>query len=80
MHIRKQRSIEKEVKLLQYVKNRSLVDVSKAEMDFSIYEKDMVERHIRIPKLEDLYDRKREKLCAFQSGRDIWKSRNYRVE
>ena len=57
--------------------NRSLVDVSKAEMDFSIYEKDLVERHIRISKLKELYERKRERLSAFQSGKDIWKSRNY---
>ena len=69
--------IEKEAKLLQYVTNRSLVDVSKAEMDFSIYEKDLVERHIRISKLKELYERKRERLSAFQSGKDIWKSRNY---
>ena len=69
--------IEKESKLLQYVTNRSRVDVSKAEMDFSIYEKDLVERHIRISKLKELYERKRERLSAFQSGKDIWKSRNY---
>ena len=69
--------IEKEAKLLQYVTNRSLVDVSKAEMDFSIYENDLVERHIRIPKLKELYERKRERLSVFQSGKDIWKSRNY---
>ena len=69
--------IGKEARLLQYVRNRSLVDVNKAEMDFSIYEKDLVERHIRIPKLKDLYERKLERLSSFQSGKDIWKSRNY---
>lgn len=71
--------IEKEVKLLQYVHDRSLVDVDKAKMDFSIYERDVVERHIRIPKLRDLYERKREYLRAFQSGKDIWKNRDYGV-
>lgn len=70
--------VEKEAKLLQYVKNRFLVDVEKAEMDFSIYEKDVVERHIRIPALRDLYERKRRNLKAFQNGQDIWKKREYR--
>ena len=65
--------IEKECKLLQYVKNRSLVDINKAKMDFSIYENDIVERHIRIPKLKELYERKMESLHDFQTGKDIWK-------
>ncbi len=71
--------IEKEVKLLQYVHDRLLVDVDKAEMDFSIYERDVVERHMRIPKLRDLYERKRECLRVFQRGKDIWKNRDYGV-
>ena len=70
--------IEKEVKLLPYVRNRSLVDIDKADMDFAIYEKDVVERHIRIPMLKELYERKREKLRIFQNGKDIWKNANYR--
>ena len=70
--------IEKESKLLQYVRDRSLVDVDKAAMDFSIYEKDIVERHIRIPKLKELYERKLESLRAFQNGKDIWKDNGYR--
>ena len=65
--------IEKECKLLQYVRNRSLVDIDKTKMDFSIYENDIVERHIRIPKLKELYERKLESLHAFQNGKDIWK-------
>lgn len=67
--------IQKEIKLLSYVKDRSTVDINKAEMDFSIYKKDLLERHIRIPKLEELYERKRMKLKAFQNGKDIWKER-----
>lgn len=70
--------VEREAKLLQYVKNRSIVDICKTGMDFSIYEKDVVERHIRIPKLKELYERKRENLYAFQKGKDIWKNRDYR--
>ena len=74
--IRTHSFIEKEIKLLQYVRNRSLVDIDKAEMDFSIYEKDVLERHIRIPKLKELYERKLAKLRAFQKGKDIWKNRS----
>lgn len=70
--------VEKEVRLLQYVKDRSLVDVEKAQMGFDIYEKDVAERHIRIPKLRDLYERKREYLRAFQHGRGLWKNPEYR--
>ena len=47
-------------------------------MDFSIYEKDIVERQIRIPILKGLYNRKREALHAFQNGKDIWKENSYR--
>ena len=69
--------IEKESKLLQYVRNRSLVDADKAEMDFSVYEMDVVERQIRIPKLRELYEKKIENLRAFQSGKDLWKNSHY---
>ena len=73
--IRTHSFIEREDRLLQYVADRSLTDVEKAEMDFSIYEKDIKERHERIPLLKELFDRKRESLFAFQQGRDIWKKR-----
>lgn len=65
--------IGKESKLLQYVRNRTLVDIDKAEMDFSIYEKDILERHIRIPELKRLYQKKLDSLRIFQKGKDIWK-------
>ena len=70
--------VEREAKLLQYVSDRSIVDVDKAEMDFSVYEMDLVERHIRIPSLKELYERKRESLKAFQNGKDIWKKKEFR--
>lgn len=73
--IRTHSFIEKEIRLLQYVRNRNLVDIEKADMDFSIYEQDVTERHIRIPKLRELYERKIERLAVFQSGSDIWKNR-----
>lgn len=76
--IRTHSFIEKESKLLQYVRDRSLVQVDKATMDFSIYENDIIERHIRIPKLKELYERKLESLHAFQKGKDIWKNSGYR--
>ena len=69
--------IEKECKLLQYVRDRSLVDIDKAEMNFAIYEKDIIERHIRIPKLKELYEKKMVSLRAFQNGKDIWKDSRY---
>ncbi len=67
--------VEKERRLLQYVRNRDSVDVNKAQMDFSLYEQDTLERHIRIPVLKELYNRKIESLHAFQKGKDIWKNR-----
>lgn len=69
--------IKKEIKLLSYVKDRKIVDIDKAEMDFDLYKKDLIERHIRIPKLKELYERKRMKLRAFQNGRDVWKTVRY---
>lgn len=42
------------------------MDIDKADMDFSVYEKDITERHIRIPVLKELYERKRESLRLFQ--------------
>ncbi len=65
--------VERESRLLQYVRDRSLVDLDKAEMDFSIYELDVVERQIRIPLLKKLYNRKKENLRSFQKGKDLWK-------
>ena len=69
--------IKKESRLLHYVRNRDLVDLEKARMDFSIYEQDVTERHVRIPILRELYERKLEKLSVFQRGADIWKTRRY---
>ena len=60
--------VEKERKLLQYVHDRSLVDPDKAEMDFSIFEQDIEERHSRIPRLKELYMRKVGLLKKFRSG------------
>ena len=71
--------VEKEMKLLQYVKDRSLVDLDKADMDFHIYEKDTLERHIRIPLLEKLFQKKKEALRVFQMGKDIWKNTRGRI-
>ena len=65
--------IASEVKLLQYVHSRDAVDLSRAAMDFSLYEQDVSERHIRIPVVKELYERKLERLSVFQRGADIWK-------
>jgi hypothetical protein len=65
--------VEKETRLLSYVCNRNAVDLDKTDVNFKIYEKDIIERHMRIPLLRELYERKVENLRAFQSGKDIWK-------
>ena len=67
-----------EATIIQYVRDRSLVDSEKTSINFDIYEKDVLERHIRIPKLKDLYERKCENLRVFQNGKDLWKNREYR--
>lgn len=67
--------IAKETKLLSYVKNRDAINLNLTDIDFSIYEKDIIERHIRIPKLKELFERKRARLCAFQEGQNIWNRR-----
>lgn len=67
--------IEKEIRLLQYVKNRNMINLDNAEMDFSIYENDVTERHIRLPLLKTLYNKKIDNLKSFQKGNDIWKFR-----
>lgn len=67
--------VERERKLLQYVKDRSLVNLNKADMDFTVYEMEVMERRGRIPKLKELYEKKCESLRAFQQGKDLWKSR-----
>jgi len=69
--------VAKESKLLSYVQNRKAVEIEKAEMDFSVYQSDITERHIRIPELERLYNKKLLSLKAFQEGTDIWKSNRY---
>lgn len=72
--IRTHSFVEKESRLLQYVNDRSLVDLEKAAGDFSVYEKDVLEKHIRIPVLKELYEKKVNALSSFQQGRDIWKN------
>ena len=67
--------VERESRLLQYVQDRSVVDVDKADLSFDVFYQDTTERHGRIPMLQDLYHKKMESLRAFQSGKDVWKSR-----
>jgi hypothetical protein len=51
-----------------------MIDLAEAEKaDFSIYEMDIMERHIRIPYQKELYKQKLAFLSAFQAGKDIWK-------
>jgi len=69
--------LKKEAKLLSYVHDRSLVSIDLAELDFSIFEKDISERRNRVPKLKALYERKLELLHEFQQGKDIWRNKRY---
>lgn len=78
-NIRTHSFIEKEVRLLQYVHDRNLVNTDKAAMDFSIYKKDVEERHIRIPLIQKLYEKKLDKLRRFQKGKDLWKRDRYKI-
>ncbi len=66
--------VAREVRLLQYVNDRTMIDLVEAEKaDFSIYEMDIMERHIRIPYLKELYKQKLAFLSAFQAEKDIGK-------
>ncbi|MCR5776733.1 MAG: hypothetical protein K6G84_04840 [Lachnospiraceae bacterium] len=69
--------VERECKLLSYVKNRNAVDLNKAHMSFDIYTNDLYERQIRIPKLKAKYEQKLARLATFQAGKDIWKARKW---
>ena len=71
--IRTHSFVEKEKRLLRYIKNRSCVDPDRAQLSFDVYRQDVSERHGRIPLLEELYHKKLERLLAFQRGKDIWR-------
>ena len=65
--------IAREIRLLQYVDDRNIVDLEEAgNVDFSVFEKDISERHARIPHLKELYLQKLALLSAFRTGRNIW--------
>lgn len=73
--------VEKEVNLLKYAKDRSLVDLSKVpnyDLFASIYLKDIPERHCRIEDMYKAYQQKLYYLSDFQNGKDIWKESNKR--
>ena len=75
--IRTHSFVEKEARLLQYVQNRNCVNPDNADISFDIYEKDIYERHVRIPLLKELYEKKINSLKAFQNGKDVWKTNRY---
>ena len=71
--IRTHSFVEKESRLLQYVHDRGVVDLDKVNPDFKIYDKDIEERHHRIPVIEELFLKKVKALRRFQEGEDLWK-------
>ena len=56
------------------VNNVALMSQEILLIDDMLNEKDVIENHIRIPQLRNLYEKKREKLRDFQMGKDIWKN------
>lgn len=64
----------RENRLLKYVKDRSILDLSKIDLDFGIYDKDTDPS--RRPLLEDLFYRKVEALRAFQQGKNLWEPKS----
>lgn len=64
----------RENRLLKYVKNRNILDLSKLDIDFGIYDKDTDPS--RRPLLEDLFYRKVEALRAFQQGKNLWEPKS----
>ena len=64
--------IKHELKLLSYVHNRNCIDFEKLKPDFSIYNKEVFERKIRIKQLESLFNKKLLLLKDFQNDKDIW--------
>ena len=66
-----------EVKMLQYVKDRNIVNLDKlpdANYLYNLYSKDVPERHCRIEPMIKAYNGKINSLRRFQNGENIWKS------
>lgn len=69
--------LKSEVKMLQYVKYRDILDLSKLLSDdeiASIYMKDIPERHVRIAPMLQAWHSKINYLYRFQNGENIWKT------
>ena len=66
--------IEKEVELLKYVTDRTLVDINKIDLvDFELYKNDTEENQPRELYIRNRFEKKIEMLNQFQNGKDIWK-------
>lgn len=61
----------KENRLLQYVKDRNVLDITKLNLNFDIYEKDV--DITRRKYIEQNFYKKIDSIKAFQQGKDIWK-------
>lgn len=67
-----------EIRMLQYIKDRYLVNLDKlpdANFLYFLYSKDIPERHCRIEPMIKVYNGKINSLKRFQNGENIWKSR-----
>lgn len=68
--------LKSEVKMLQYVKYRNILDLSKLPSDaefISIYMRDIPSRHFRIEQMLKAWHSKINYLRRFQNGENIWK-------
>ncbi len=59
-----------ECRLLKYVKDRNIIDFSKLDIDFNIYEKDTIPE--RKDLIKNIFFKKVDILRAFQQGKDPW--------
>ncbi len=62
----------KEVNLLKYVKDRTVLNMNKVDLDFSVYQKDVEDMRARGQILREMYERKALILQAFQLGKNVW--------
>ena len=72
---------EKEVDLLQYIKNKELVDTSKL-CDFDLRVEQLLNEHTDMPnerakKIANTVKQKLEYIVLFQEGKKIWKKERY---
>lgn len=72
-HIKINSIDSEETKMLKHVKNKNAINLSRINLDFSIYDEDIQENLIRKEHYMELFNKKVELLKMFQNGIEIWK-------